>query len=671
MMMQRPKTKPWLRLISLITLSLFTATNVVSADMIPQRASSAPALAPLSDPAFKPRISADAMDLPESVGQVKSQFHGAKNQLVIHIQDAHANEEAQRNIARILDYFAQNQGLQWINLEGGEGEFDTRFYSLFPNQKSKQAIANYFLKEAKIAGPEYLAIARRPELRLFGVEDQAIYEENRKAFLDAAGFKERDEKTLDALKRVLDDVMVYVFQPKLLALEKRRAQFESETRELTPYVKFLAETAREMNAPVTDYSRIHALLELGALEESIDFDSAEKELEALTGDVKKILTREKLSRFVENTVQFRLKKMKREDYYGYLEQTLTGLSGRDAGGSPETALADKYAHVLKYLRYMRLYDHIGIEIFDEIQALEKTLKAKLFRNDREVALDRLLKVYEVTRKMFDFSLTKSDAEFFYAFRDQFRSAVFTDFLAPILKENHFDYALPVDLNVLDLDLPRIERFYALAIQRDHVLIERAVDKMQRENQKITAIVTGGFHTPGIERYLRERDISYLVIAPKMNKAFDAKKTAQLYQNAMSQKPLALEEKLTDAYFPPRTGLLHDPHFQLAAPVQEVTRAQLIDLLTGLSKQLSGEARRARAEVVRDSASNFVLFFTTLLMVQEIFGADDHAKALTGLARTALNHPEMEAGTPLAIHGARNVLPSGGKRSAFFCVSSGK
>ena len=49
---------------------------------------------------------------------------------------------------------------------------------------------------------------------------------------------------------------------------------------------------------------------------------------------------------------------------------------------------------------------------------------------------------------------------------------------------------------------------------------------------MSAIVTGGFHTPGIEKYLAEQGYSYAVIAPKISKIQNAKKEASLYETAM-------------------------------------------------------------------------------------------------------------------------------------------
>ena len=146
---------------------------------------------------------------------------------------------------------------------------------------------------------------------------------------------------------------------------------------------------------------------------------------------------------------------------------------------------------------------IDLEIFEEIEKLESQIKNKLFRSPEEVEMDRLFRIFDIYQKMFDFQLTKQDADFFYAYRPDFKAETFQKSLTPLLQKYHFSDGLPSRLEILDQDLPRVERFYAAALTRDRILIENAVEKMTAEGQKIVGIVTGGFHTPGIEKYLKE------------------------------------------------------------------------------------------------------------------------------------------------------------------------
>ncbi|MBU3759672.1 MAG: hypothetical protein FGM27_07065, partial [Candidatus Omnitrophica bacterium] len=576
---QAPKARVWLRAVAFAVAAIFTTQDIVWAD----GGSFVESLAkrnetPVSVPSGLDWTRRDAssffnaVSLPENLGQIKRNFQGSRDRIMIHVQDAHANTEAQKNIASVLDYFVKEHGLKLISLEGAEGELETELFSFFPNREARLTAAEYFLHQARLSGPEYLVMVDRPEVDLFGVEDRGIYEENRRAYLESLETKDRDEELLAGLNKVLEGVSRFVFSDELRGILRARTNFQEGGRELTRYVRALVESAKKNNVAIHDYPGMHSLLALVDLESQIDFEKAEKEIDVMISDLKNLLGRDKLSAFLTNTVQFRMKKMKRSDYYGYLQGEVTGMGAEDA------SLAKKYENVLSYLKYMQLYDAIGVDIFEEIENLETSIKNKLFRSEQEVQLDRILRIAGIYDKMFSFTLTKQDADFYYNYKDEFKVETFRDFLTPLLNQYQFSYGLPSQLEILDQGLARVERFYSAALKRDKILIERAVARMESTGQKVSAIVTGGFHTPGIEAYLREHDISYLVIAPRIASGIDEKKETALYEASLKQTAMPLEQRLVEAFQVPKSGQLNDPRFQLAAWHLMIAKGEVSDFL---------------------------------------------------------------------------------------------
>ncbi|MFA5390062.1 MAG: hypothetical protein WC331_01380 [Candidatus Omnitrophota bacterium] len=605
--------KPWLRTVALLTVCVFTFTSIVWDGGVKAYAAAPKPESFTPVGTFKAGVALsliDRPDLPDSYGTIKSSFKGNREQIVLHIQDAHVNEEAQRNIANILRYFSEKYQLGLVNLEGASGELYTELFSFFPNKEARRNVADYFLKEGRLTGPEYLAIVEKPAMTLYGVEDKELYEENRKAYVDALQFKTRDEEILTRLNKVLEGVSRFVFPAEMRELIRRRAAFQEGGPELTSYVRYLVELGRKHNIALDEYPGMHSLIQLVDLEKKVDFDKAEKETDELINDLKRVLSREKLSRFLTNTVHFRMKKMKRAAYYGYLQDEIQGVSVVQSGGED---LAAKYTNVIAYIQYMKLYDAIDVSIFDEIEFLERTVKNKLFTTPEQVKLDHILRIYDIYCKMFDFTLTKQDAEFYYTYQDEFKAETFSNFLNPLMSKYHFTYGLPSQVKTLDQDLPRVERFYKAALDRDQILVERAVEKTFATGEKMSAIVTGGFHTPGIEKYLREKDISYIVVAPRITKTIDKKKESALYDAALRETPLPIEKVLSEAFLKPQTGVLNDPRFQLAAEHMTPSFADLSS-----RKDLS----LARAEV-------------RMSIVASIAGERDAARALENMHTAAM------------------------------------
>ncbi len=571
--MQNRRLKPWLRAVALVTVIAVTTTSTVSASGIQPNVSASKASAADLLPQKAAGV-LDNLNLPSSIGEIKKVFRGSLPGVVIHIQDAHVNEEAQKNIGKILHYFSKNHGLQLVNLEGGSGELYTELFSFFPDKNVRKDVSEYYLREGRLSGAEYQTVVEDNQLKLYGVEDKALYRRNKEAYLDALHFKEKDETLLSVLGEALKNTSRFVFSDELRELYRRREAFQDGGQNLADYARYITELAGKNKIAVHDYAGLHSLIAVFDLEKEINFETAEAEILSLGKDLKSLLSREQMTRYLTYSVQYRMKKMARRDYYRYLESAIREIGKTPAGKD----LPAKYAHLSKYLRYIQLYDSVDVKIFDEIEQLEQTVKSKLFTSNEQVALDKLIRIHGILKKMFEFSLTKQDADFFYANRNDFKTETFSRVLLPIMREHHFEQGLPEGISQLDADLPRIEKFYEAAILRDHVLIQNAVQKMGFEKTPVSAIITGGFHTPGIEKYLAEKGYSYVIVTPKIEGALDTQKEAARYESAMSEKPLPIEQTLAQTYLAPQNEKLNDPRFQLA-----------VELLLNVDKALGAES----------------------------------------------------------------------------------
>src|SRR3990167_9586066 len=570
-MWQGKKCRPILRIISAIVVFTFTVTTVAWADgqggiigTLTRKTSQESS--PIIPGEKEALTNLKQLFIPFEIGEIKSSYQGLQKRLVIHIQDAHVNEEAQRNIGRIIEFLEYKTGAKLISVEGASGDLNTAIFAAFPDEKARQAVADYYLKEGKLTGPEHLAITKKAELKLFGAEDKELYEENRKAFLDALKFKDKDKDNVEEIRHRLDQVSRFVFSDTLRKLRGEHAGYQKQKSYVGHYVNYLVQLADELKVSRYRYRQIDSFLRLNELERKIDFEKAEKEIDVLIDDLKKILNREELSKFVTNTIQFRLEKISRKEYYGYLKDKMSTYPEQEK----------KYENVLNYLTYMSHYDSIGIELFQEIDTLEEDLKNKLFRNDSEVTLDRLYRFVDILEHLFDFSLTKEDADYFYSYRDEINVENFRTFIEDEARKAKQTLMLPKEVDLINQDIPKIEKFYQAALKRDHELIDRAYRKMVDSNGQVSIIVTGGFHTPGIERYLKEKDTSYLVIAPRITKTIDERKESKLYEAAMKNEPTRLEKMLAEVYMPPKSTTLNDPRYQLGQP--KVTAMTISDFV---------------------------------------------------------------------------------------------
>ena len=124
---------------------------------------------PLPSTSLKPSIQLPDRILPKWINSVSASQVTLKDLylppswkpgdfMVLHIQDAHGNAQAQENIAKTLDSLTKQEKGLLLGIEGARGAFDFHPYRSFPDPEVTKEIADYFIKEGFITGPEYVGM---------------------------------------------------------------------------------------------------------------------------------------------------------------------------------------------------------------------------------------------------------------------------------------------------------------------------------------------------------------------------------------------------------------------------------------------------------------------------------------------------------------------------------
>ena len=406
--LQNGRGKQWIKAIALVVVITFTVTTIAWADggsylgSTHNQGSPSPVDLNPSTEIDSSSINIKNLEIPYELGSVKAAYQGAKPEVVVHIQDAHVNEEAQRNIGRIIEYLKNKQGLKLVAIEGASGRVNTQIVAAFPDQWARETVADYYLAQGLLNGPEHAAITSSPDLQIVGVEDHQLYEENRKIYLDALQYKDRSVRALSEIRQRLDQISRFVFSDALRQLRRESDGYHKQRSYMGQYVRYLIKLAEEQNVSLYPYRQIAAFIKLTEMEKGIDFAKAEEEVASLVTDLKRRVPREESGKFMSLSIQFKLGKMPRGNYYQFLsEQAKKYLTD-----------TEKYENVLKYLEYTQQYESLGLSLFQEVDQLEETVKNKLFRNESEVTLDRLYRYLLILEGIFDFSFRREDVDYF-------------------------------------------------------------------------------------------------------------------------------------------------------------------------------------------------------------------------------------------------------------------
>lgn len=185
----------------------------------------------------------DIFDLviPGSFGRIKEIYKGSTDKVIIYIQDAHLNYEAQTNIMNVLDLLVEDYGLRVAGIEGAGGVIETDLFASFPEDEIRGQVADLFMREGHLSGPETLVINKGAEypLKLFGIEDLELYSRNFKAFQDSLPFKNEALGLFRRLNIALAQLKTQLYTKTIRDVDTQRLSYDLRLTPLNNYVEVL------------------------------------------------------------------------------------------------------------------------------------------------------------------------------------------------------------------------------------------------------------------------------------------------------------------------------------------------------------------------------------------------------------------------------------------------
>jgi hypothetical protein len=442
--------------------------------------------------------------------------------LIIHIQDAHEIEEAQRNMGAMIQGLRQERGITLVGLEGAQGAFALEPYRAYGNTAVTRDIAEVLLKDGYIGGPEFVGVTAPEPPLLWGIEDLSEYESNIAAFRDSLKFKPAAHGFLTGLERVAGELKAAAYSEALREFDRQFNAYKKRGVGLGAYVRYLMTAYPDSEL---GYLNLHLLLDALHWEESLDFKEVEKERLALVETFAKELDDAALSELVQQSLLYRLGRMTYGDYHRYLKRLCAqnGIS------------LSKSRHLSSYINYVLLAEQINRnELLVELARLEEAAQkhlAKTPEQRRLVAVNRHLMILE---KLTGHRMTPADWLYYYQNRPSVLglAAEVRDVAASLGRPADVDE--PADLQAV---LKPFEAFCEYAIQRNKSLVENLLAKMKDQGATRAVLVAGGFHSDGLTQILREREVSYVVVTPKIDAVPDGHHSLDVF----ARDPLPLEK----------------------------------------------------------------------------------------------------------------------------------
>jgi hypothetical protein len=449
-----------------------------------------------------------SVKFPAHLGNVTQSHNSGKHGLIIHIQDRHADETAQFNIAGIIDFLEKNYNIKLLCLEGASERLDTSYYDNFPNNLAKKLTSQFFVKQGLFTGPEYFKILNKDRpVEAYGVEDKELYFKHVLAY-KKHGVNEKELLLyLNTLYKNLDALKMQILSVPLKIIYEREKAYKEKQIKLNEFVLYLINEAEKKDISLSVYPNLKLFSEIAIAEKNIDFQKAELERDTLIKALSDVLKNDELAVLIDKSAGFKAGRTSALAFYEHLRNTVSFNSS--------VINSADYKELFAYMDYVKLSVRAdSIILFDEIDMCVKSLKAAYFTNNTQRLFEDCIRYVILSIDLYGLRLTEKNLNELKTLRNQITLQQIISF---INSENE-KYSATARIAIPPADNGAFENaldYYELALKRDTALIDNTLRRMAVSGENSAILVTGGFHTQGIVEVLKKLDMSYIVACPKI------------------------------------------------------------------------------------------------------------------------------------------------------------
>jgi hypothetical protein len=450
--------------------------------------------------------------IPSELGRITEVYQASKDdnsRLIVHIQDMHTNPEAQYNEADILEILVKDYNLDLVCSEGADGAVDTSSVSSFPDHEVREKTARLFVNSGELTAEEYLSITKYPDLAIWGIEDRDIYFKNIIEFNKIVKFSPFSQGFISQAKAALDELKEKLYSSEIKTVDQRETDYENEKIETDEYLGFLSGYIQRFNIPTSRYKNISILNEATEQEKTIDQVKIMKESQDLLLNLQTELIKKSSKRDLDSLMVkaglFKDQKISPFSFYSYLKD----LSLRHFPDEIQ-----KYPNLNDFVVYLTKVNSLDTtKLFNEMTDLTYEVKQRLSRTEEEKTLVKALRNIKFLEGFFNLKISNEELDYYLANKSSHEVGFFKGFLEANLKRHNISTYIDYNPVLIDSHLQELEDFYQTVKKRDIAMVRNALSEIEKRDAKVSALVSGGFHTKGITRLLRDKGYSYIVVSP--------------------------------------------------------------------------------------------------------------------------------------------------------------
>jgi HEAT repeat protein len=499
-------------------------------------------------------LTAGMLAIPAELGQVTDTVTGdPKAPAFIHIQSAHGNYQAEKNIEKLLGYIEKNSSVKLMLLEGAAEKLQPELFRLFPQYPDfNRKVTDKLMQEGYLTGPESFLInqkaygvrstgygetkeqnaVRRTQdavpFEAFGAENLDAYKKDREAFISVVKQEKTAEKYIASLRASIDKRFSAKLNKDLLNLVRQEEAFGSGTVSFESWIKTLGEGSKKhLKQDLADafyqdqYPFLIRYFRLQAIGSEIDREKAIGEKELFLRELEKRGIAKEIAGLFKKGLGTRdsgIDKTRSQNESrgtSYESRSQSGYSplrhAFDAAFDklPKDFSMTQWPHWTLYAQYAILMQEMeGKGLQEETVRLKERIQAALAQTSDDKEYLAATRQLYLLRRLFNLELTRGEYEELLMQRDSYlgtRASQGTKTNPKSLVPNPEAKALFA--SAMD--------FYSTAVVREQHMFTNALQKMGDAKQQRAVIVTGGFHAEGLRKLAASKNYSYIQITPRI------------------------------------------------------------------------------------------------------------------------------------------------------------
>ncbi|MBI4397917.1 MAG: 50S ribosomal protein L11 methyltransferase [Candidatus Omnitrophica bacterium] len=462
------------------------------------------------DPLLTPVLEAPLV-IPQEFGEIAEMRPALKafsgQPFLIHIQDAHANPEAQTNIASLISYLKKTQKVDLVFVEAAIGNLDAKYLKFSPDLQLNQKIAAKLTEMGEMTGADLFLLKEGNALEFSGMEDARLYRKEIEHLKEVFSRSSEIEKWIHDDEEKLDGFLSKNAGKDLLNLLRTQIKWE-KTRSTHLLLKLNQFSRRRLNSKdQVEFPNLVRLLKLKQEEGSVDVEKAKREWEEiaeLNGQTLSFRARLSGSAGAEKreSSDFRISTAKSLDprfrggdkMEGITRQSLERLYAalKHTGFS-----FTSYPHFSKYAKHMIFQKELDpAQLSQEITRWCRLLSNTLVRTPQEKSAGARVRESLLLHKLLRLELSREEWE--------------------ELKKREASLVKREAHDQIRFTLHASRAFYRLAEHREQAFQKNIRETLRAKKQSRAIVITGGFHSRAMSRWYAQQGWGYGVISPRFS-----------------------------------------------------------------------------------------------------------------------------------------------------------